>query len=264
MHNKKMWLPLPEWQNQKGELWPEGWYVYQPDKIHGPFSIVSIQSFAPQMEQLWITRKGFKSWYPFEKLQYKIQENRPEQSFDSFIKKCTNLKNTKNFSKSQVFPQPQQPSQNDDTQPRYNRLQIEYAHLLNRGKYRLGRNRQLFSNIIPKMIMTGGLYWIYWYYSIASEILLHLDHPFAEKMIHRKWLCAVPFLHMIMTYRLTKVILQMETRNGYKTVSPTLAFCLSIVPVFSVAYLQRSLNLHWFLHNLHSMQKSTIFQDKKW
>ncbi len=127
-----------------------------------------------------------------------------------------------------------------------------YFYLTNRGRYRLGKITNPWSLAFLKIPLSLGFFWFFWFSQTLSETLYHLDQPYAQNKIKNKFLIIIPGPHMIMTYRLAKIILQMNIEDNYRAISPVLAFCLSIFPPFSVFYIQSALNHHWRRHSEES------------
>ena len=124
---------------------------------------------------------------------------------------------------------------------------IDYLDMTLKGSYRLGLQLSLLK-ITLNFIATLGLYVKFWYDRVTFECVHHLDEPQSFEYDRYKWLILVPGIHIFKFYRLSKTILQMEIRNGYKKTSPFIVFFLSIFPLFGMLYIQNSVNLHWKHH----------------
>lgn len=123
----------------------------------------------------------------------------------------------------------------------------EYNYMVARGHHKLGRIRSK-REILFLFLITFGFYWKRWCEEVVSEICYHIDDPGFEKYGKIFTNCMWPPFHILASYRISKLILNMEIRNNCPDTSPVLAFILGIFPIFSVLYLQRQLNNHWLYH----------------
>lgn len=122
------------------------------------------------------------------------------------------------------------------------------------GRLRLGVWRRETRFLIWNLPTQGVWAWNTWFQKAATEVTLHLDSP-CSKIADQAKFSWIPIYHAYLTYLLSCQILDMETQNGYRTTSPSLAFFLSIVPPLAAIYLQKSLNLHWNLHTSHEASR---------
>lgn len=137
-------------------------------------------------------------------------------------------------------------------------LDIKNHYLSNKNKERLGEIRPTPWQMLTLFFFSFGAYFFIWYKTAIKECSIHLDHPIAYLKAKSWWKIVIPFYHSIMIYKLANLILEMEVQNQYQKTSPILAFFLSVVPPFSMIYLQSSLNTHWKIHGIYAKEKCLL------
>ncbi|MEZ4743633.1 MAG: hypothetical protein R3B45_14505 [Bdellovibrionota bacterium] len=126
--------------------------------------------------------------------------------------------------------------------------ELAYHHMILAGRLRLGALNSPWLEAYVKFFGSLGLYWGIWLRRTALATTMHLNGSSIKKSGRIFWLSFIPGYHMIMGRKVAAAVLSLETQNGYRTVSPTLAMFLSIFPPFVIYYLQSALNKHWELH----------------
>jgi hypothetical protein len=128
-------------------------------------------------------------------------------------------------------------------------------YLIQRGRLRLGKLRNPWINAFVGLPATLGVLWAVWMNELAREVTLHCG-PGKQKQamtLPPAFLAMIPGFHVYMTWRLAKLISEMEAQNRYSVVSPGTAAWLALFPPFAMAYLQDAVNKHWLLHVRHTM-----------
>lgn len=262
-----------------GQIWQDGWYIYGKGEVTGPYLAEDIfpEKKAKSYDDAGylVSRKGLNRWYDYPSLSRLYEKENEEQNQLSIIMKkngsseksktVSNRKNShiktlgrsKNTNHSNASSQLKTESRpNKDLGKRnQSRKSIDYYHMILRGRLRLGGINDPWLAAFVKFPFTLGLFFKAWYEQALIEASYHIDDPHGTDRLKRVWLVLVPGVHMFMVYRLSKLILQMEVQNRYRYTSPILAFIFSIIPPFSIYYLQKSLNRHWYLHVHHHVSQ---------
>ena len=129
-----------------------------------------------------------------------------------------------------------------------------YYHMIYKGRLRIGKEENAWWQGICFLLSFGIFGW-FWFTRILAEIRFHLEPSILAVSFTRTWLVLLPGFHMLMFYRLAKLLMQMEIENNYCNTSPALAFLLSIFPPFAIVYLQHATNHHWRAHVQHEILK---------
>lgn len=127
-------------------------------------------------------------------------------------------------------------------------------YFLARGRLRLGKMRNPWITSFVGLPLTIGTLWAFWMRDVAREVTFHSRNNDKVPMPSH-WLSLIPVFHMVMTYKLAKMVVEMEAQNKYRSVSPAVATLFSIFPPFAMAYLQDAVNRHWLLHVRHVVAK---------
>lgn len=135
-----------------------------------------------------------------------------------------------------------------------NKAALMQEYFLARGRLRLGKMRNPWITAFVGLPMTIGTLWFVWMRDVGREVSFHARNSDKTAM-PPAWLAMVPFVHMVMTYKLAKLVVEMEAQNKYRSVSPLVATLFSVFPPFAMAYLQDAVNRHWLLHVRHVVAK---------
>ena len=120
------------------------------------------------------------------------------------------------------------------------------------ARLRLGR---VVSPVLGAFVytpLTLGGYWWDWFARSSEEVAWHLNGSTKVNFVLPVWTCMIPGLHLVLAYFLARMVCQMESENGYRSVSPTLATLAAIFPPLYITMIQSALNRHWRLHVYHS------------
>lgn len=123
---------------------------------------------------------------------------------------------------------------------------LAYLHLAHKGALRLGIYRNSLEDASLSMLTLGVSQW-FWFTRVLSEISFH-TRQIPLPLRRYSWMVLIPGLHMCMYYCLAAKIRAMEEENREGVTSPWLATFLSIIPFFSIWYLQAAMNRHWISH----------------
>jgi hypothetical protein len=130
---------------------------------------------------------------------------------------------------------------------------IEYLHMMNRGRLRLGSLRS------PVMAALSSCFIFTipgWAQNFRDELHWHLDHANFKKSSANTWFSLIPFIHFIIFYQLSAVMLAAELQNNYRSVSTYKALILSFFPPLAIFYLERAAQKHWRSHLMHIQRKN--------
>lgn len=128
------------------------------------------------------------------------------------------------------------------------KTELSYQHMLQQGRLRLGPLLNPGVEAFPKFIVSLGFQWGSWYKNTLNSVAHHVTGDHMENANKYFWLALMPIYHMVLTFRLAKLMRVMESQNGYKKTSPLIATMFSIFPPLAIFYLQNKLNSHWKLH----------------
>lgn len=131
---------------------------------------------------------------------------------------------------------------------------IMQEYFLARGRLRLGKLRNPWISAFVGVPLTLGVYWAVWMRDLSREVGMHARNT-DKGVLPPAFLAMIPIMHMVMTFKLAKLIVEMEAQNRYRSVTPWVAAMFSIFPPFAMAYLQDAVNRHWLLHVKHAMVK---------
>lgn len=147
------------------------------------------------------------------------------------------------------------------SEPKVVQKSLAYHHLTLKGRLRLGRISNPWMLSIIKFPLSLGWYWKTWFETAVTECTYHLDDPYAQEKMKRSWKALIPGWHVVMVYRLAKLVLEMEVQNHYRRTSLFTAILTSFFPPLTILYLQNRMNHHWTLHVKHAV--STQLPNKK-
>ena len=126
--------------------------------------------------------------------------------------------------------------------------------VLLRGRLRLGELRNPWLTGMFAVPLTLGVVWALWCRDLAREVAWHVRNQ-ATSPLPPAVLALIPGVHFYMIYKLTKLVIEMEAQNKYRSVSVFAALIFGIFPPFALAYLQDAANRHWMLHVRHAVVK---------
>lgn len=248
--------PVSDEVFHNGALWSDGWYLYQGEAVRGPFTVQELfpgagggLPAAEQSQAAWLSRKGLSRWYPLSTVHQAFLSSepaprvaRPRIHPPLLIAKHLGVTNTE-----ASLPLAQQDAAKN----------FDYYYLISRGRLRLGNKENPWVQGFLKPVFSLGLSWKAWYEQALIEVTYHLDDPQASERLRGFWGILVPGWHLLLLYRLAKLILQMEVQNRYRNTSPLLSLVLGLAPPLAVVYLQKALNRHWDLHVKQTLRGSS-------
>lgn len=201
---------------------------------------------------------GFKkNSAPANSTEKKSQEFKTKSERSAQTPPRQNPKKAKISIKGQNSGKPQ-----DDISPVHSNSErsLAYHHLILKGRLRLGTIQSEFKTAFLKIIFSIGYFLKSWYEQALIETTFHLDDPMVNARINKTWMILIPGYHLLLFYRLGKLILQMEVQNHYKKTSPMTVLILGLFPPLAVYYLQNAMNRHWKLHVAHSVKHQGPFK----